>query len=382
MVFSEKRCGPPAPRLKAVVDRLRRFHKRLAKRGKAVVDRLRRFHKRPAKRSEAVVDWLQALGGTLFETAGGCPTPHINGVLRRAFVLVGLFIFASCAPEVETDPRPKKEAEAEEAVTLNGIVFQWDGTETRLTFRESTVTYNVGYPPPAYPYTFDPETRAGTIETLGAFTVSEDFLTMDFPNFNGVAPAQCKNLNAAIVGSVWRLNHGVLTFGPKNVKLHKSTYTYSFDAATKTGTVSGVTHTNGEWTKLGPFSLSDDGQSVTFSDYKESLIPVTFTKEPAGGGTSDSASLVGSDWWWDSTSLHLDFINENTALLWSISGYYAIPIIYDYTFNPSNHTGAVTNGRNRIGTKYALGTYGIQRDVLSFVQYGPYPHGADFRRQE
>jgi hypothetical protein len=101
-----------------------------------------------------------------------------------------------------------------------------------------------------------------------------------------------------------------------------------------------------------------------------------------GGPPVDDASFVGSDWRWDGTSLHLKFITENTALLWSDSGYYDPPILYDYRYDGGTKTGRVFNGRNSVGVKYDLGDFSISGNVLHFAHYGPYPHGADFLYQE
>jgi hypothetical protein len=200
----------------------------------------------------------------------------------------------------------------------------------------------------------------------------------------GAGRAVFDNLNARISNTKWRLNRGVMEFRSRNeMYLHGAPYAYTYDPLTKTGTIGGIKDRNGrEWNHIGLFSIT--GDSITFTNYKESGLTVTYTKEPAGGGTANEASLVGTDWWWDGTSLHLEFINDTTTLLWSNTGYYEIPILFDYTFNAGTKTGRVYNGRNAIGTKYDLGDYSISATgkTLSFTQYGPYPHGADFVKQE
>jgi hypothetical protein len=121
---------------------------------------------------------------------------------------------------------------------------------------------------------------------------------------------------------------------------------------------------------------------MTFTAYRDSPNQVVFVRDTdaAPAPPPGDASLVGSDWWWTGTSLHLDFISDTMTLLWSFTGYYVPPIMFDYTWNGG--VGRVYNGRNSVGTKYDLGDYGVSGNVLNFVQYGPYPHGAVFYLQD
>jgi hypothetical protein len=295
---------------------------------------------------------------------------YVCFVLRPLFVLL---LFSACAPSVSNDieDNGKVQEETEELPGLSGTSWELDGV--RLEFKNETeVTMGTA----SYSCSYDKETQEGNALTLGDFTVSEDFLQLVFSSFMGGGEAVFGNRVAVIIGTKWRLNHGLLEFGLAKVKLHRIEYDYSFDAASKTGVVTA------EWGKPGAFSLSEDGNSITFSDYRNSGLTVVFTKVTESSPPIDSTSLLGSDWWWDSSSLHLDFITENTTLLWSISGYYEPPILFDYRYDTRTKTGGIVNGRNSVGTKYDLGNFSISGNVLNFVQYGPYPHGAVFYNQE
>jgi hypothetical protein len=290
-----------------------------------------------------------------------------------SFAFFVLLMFTACAPSVSNDieDNDNGQDEIEELPGLSGTSWEWSGVKLELS--ETNITMNGGT---SCSYSYDKETREGTASALGAFTVSEDFLQLVFPSFMGGGEAVFGNSAAAIIGTKWRLNQGLLEFRPAKVKLHRIEYDYSFDAASKKGAVTA------QWGKPGAFSVSEDGNSITFSDYRDSGLTVVFTKVTEGGPSVNDASLLGSDWWWDGTSLHLDFITENTTLLWSISGYYEPPILFDYRYNTGTKTGGIVNGRNSVGTKYDLGDFSISGNVLNFVQYGPYPHGAVFYNQE
>ncbi|MDR2375388.1 MAG: hypothetical protein LBD96_03005 [Treponema sp.] len=277
-------------------------------------------------------------------------------------------------------PEEDDEEEPEGPPGLAGTAWAWSGV--KLTFRESAVTMT-GVAK-SYPYTFDGEERTGNIDTLGNFTVDQDFLRLTFENFNNLGgdPKVFDNLSAALTGTSWRFGRALLTF-PSGAKarLHGFDYAYTYDSATKTGAITA------KYGQPGPFTLSPEETTLTFSNYRDSkhegsAIPVVFTKVTGTDQPPGGASLIGSDWWWTGTSLHLDFITDTVVLLWSFTGYYVPPILFDYTHSAAEGTGRIFNGRNDVGTKYDLGDYTISGDLLNFVQYGPYPHGAAFFLQE
>ena len=288
-------------------------------------------------------------------------------------------VYKSGQPSGEEEAEEEPE-EPEGPPGLAGTSWAWSGV--KLTFKESAVTMTgMGKP---YAYTFNGTERTGSIETLGDFTVDQDFLRLTFENFNNLGgdPKVFDNQSATLTGTSWRFGRALLTF-PSGAKarLHGFDYSYTYDPAAKTGAVTA------KYGQPGPFTLNGDETALTFSNYRDSqyegsAIPVVFTKVTGTDQPPGDASLIGSDWWWTGTSLHLDFITETVVLLWSFTGYYVPPILFDYTHGAASGTGRIYNGRNDVGTKYDLGDYTISGDLLNFIQYGPYPHGAAFYLQE
>jgi hypothetical protein len=274
----------------------------------------------------------------------------------------------------------EEEEEPEGPPGLAGTAWAWSGV--KLTFKETTVTMT-GVAR-SYNYTFDSTERSGSIATLGDFTVDEDFLRLTFANFNdlGGDPKVFDNLGAALIGSSWRFGRALLKFSSATkASLHGFDYAYTYDPAAKTGSITA------KYGQPGPFVISADETTLAFSNYRDSAyegsaIPVVFSKVAGPDQDPGGASLIGSDWWWTGTSLRLDFITDTVVLLWSFTGYYVPPILFDYTWNAANGTGRIYNGRNDVGTKYDLGDYSVSGDLLNFIQYGPYPHGAAFYLQE
>jgi hypothetical protein len=235
--------------------------------------------------------------------------------------------------------------------------------------------------PQAHPYTYDRTERSGSVTDIGAFTVDEDFLKLRFDNFMGTGERSFDNQNAALVGTKWRFGHAVLEFGGAKARLHGIDYGYNYNLTAKTGALTAA------YGSPGPFTLSADETELTFTNYREcryqgTAIPVVFAKITPDTQSPPASSLIGSDWWWTGTSLHLDFITDSVALLWSVSGYYVPALLFDYNWNPAAGTGRVHTGRNDVGPKYDLGDFSIKGTLLNFVQYGPYPHGAAFYLQE
>jgi hypothetical protein len=260
---------------------------------------------------------------------------------------------------------------------LAGTAWEWSAI--KLTFRSDT---RVSQGTANYSYTYDTTERTGNIVTLGDFSISEDFLLLSFADYQGTGPREFVNLSAALTGSSWRFGRALLKFSSATkVSLHGFEYSYTYDPATRTGSITA------NFGQPGPFTISEDETTLTFSNYRDSkynnyAIPVVFAKVAGADQEPGGTSLTGSDWWWTGTSLHLDFITETVVLLWSFTGYYVPPILFDYTWNAADGTGRIYNGRNDVGTKYDLGDYAISGGLLNFIQYGPYPHGAAFYVQE
>jgi hypothetical protein len=278
-------------------------------------------------------------------------------------------LFTACPPPVSDDIREKIPAE-EGPPGLNGTSWNWDNV--KLSFAGTTAA--LAGQSKAYPYQYDVTERTGSIVTLGDFSVSEDFLKLVFDDFNGLGARSFDNRAGALIGTKWRFGHALLEFTGVKARLHGISYGYSFEAADKKGSV------NAAYGKPGPFTLSDDGAKLTFTAYRDSPNQVVFVKDTGDAPAPDPDSLVGSDWWWTGTSLHLDFISDTMTLLWSFTGYYVPAIMFDYTWDGAG--GRVYNGRNSVGTKYDLGDYTVSGELLNFKQYGPYPHGAPFYLQD
>jgi hypothetical protein len=286
------------------------------------------------------------------------------------------FLLTACPPPVSNDINDSGDGTEQDdgPPGLSGTSWEWSGV--KLSFKSET---RVSRGTASYAYSYDRTERTGNIGSLGAFSVSEDFLSLTFSDFMGQGSRAFANLGAALIGTEWRLGQGVLSFtNATRARFHGIDYSYSYDAGKKSGVITA------EWGKPGPFTVSENGGALTFSNYRDSGLSVTFTVASAAA-PPEASSLLGSDWWWTGTSLHLDFVSEapRTALLWSFTGYYPIPIHYDFTYDSGNGTGSITNGRNAIGTKYDLGVFSISGgEVLNFNQYGPYPHGALFYKQD
>jgi hypothetical protein len=276
-------------------------------------------------------------------------------------------------PAGEEDPGDPSEEEdpddpAEEGLPgLAGTSWEWGSTRLRFTTATRVRSGNT-----SYDYTYDRETRQGGITGLGDFSVDGDFLTLIFEDYMGSGKRVFENTDASLNGTVWRFGRALLEFGAAKARLHQMDYNYRYDAASRQGSL------DASYGQPGPFTLSADGNTLTFSSYRGSPYAVSFVRD--AGPDPAAGPLVGSDWWWTGTSLHLDFITDTEVLLWSFTGYYVPPIIFDYQH--ASGSGRIYNGRNEIGTKYDLGAFSITGDVLNFVQYGPYPHGAAFYHQE
>ena len=159
------------------------------------------------------------------ETMG---TPNsVNWVLPVTVHSAGTVTVSLAKDGVENAPQevrvyksgqPSGEEEAEEEPEepegppgLAGTSWAWSGV--KLTFKESAVTMTgMGKP---YAYTFNGTERTGSIETLGDFTVDQDFLRLTFENFNNLGgdPKVFDNQSAALTGTSWRFGRRVVGVG-------------------------------------------------------------------------------------------------------------------------------------------------------------------------
>jgi hypothetical protein len=268
----------------------------------------------------------------------------------------------------EDPPNTNIEQETENPAPLQDTVWKWN--TITLKFINATQAQLSGE---TLSYTFDENTLTGNVNTAGDFTINNDWSSLTFASYKSGGPRTFNNGDSSMIGSKWYLGEAALEFtNAHNVSLHGVTYNYNYDNDTKTGAITG-----GEWNIIGGFTINSD--TITFSDYKESGLSLSYTK----GNAPAPDGLSGTDWWWNTTSLHIEFISASKVLMWSTTGYYTIPFVYDYTYNAAAKTGSITNGKNKTNeSKYDLGNFGISGTLLAFTQYGPYPHGADFTKQE
>ncbi|GHV30313.1 hypothetical protein AGMMS4952_17140 [Spirochaetia bacterium] len=124
-----------------------------------------------------------------------------------AIALLLLFIgilFPGC--EQQTDPRD---------IELTGTTWIWSGAVLEFKSGSRAEVLNT-----TYSYTYNRSSRQGDIQTLGAFTVSADFQTLIFPNYNnGGGEAVFTRQTAAdstelgepmpsLIGTTWCWNSG------------------------------------------------------------------------------------------------------------------------------------------------------------------------------
>ncbi|WP_157784169.1 hypothetical protein [Treponema primitia] len=214
-------------------------------------------------------------------------------------------------------------------------------------------------------------------------------------------------------GTEWYFKNGVLKFDETKASINGRKYDYSYNPDTKTGSIAGdtsgrqytgidasikadgVIETGDIINALGDFAIDGDTYSLSFNNYRNSSFAITFSE------TKDSAAadtLIGTTWYWP--SLILEFVTENQAILYSVTGYYPYPYIYGYTYNTASKTGSIKTAVRVFSTAFstlALGDFSIEANFptwhdsftnpgqgpvvplnLYFANYKSYGHGADF----
>jgi hypothetical protein len=201
-----------------------------------------------------------------------------------------------------------------------------------------------------------------------------------------------------LAGSEWYFgNIAKLTFRDgSRVTIYGYVYDYTFDAATGTGHIVGDVSqgahsfegiNNGDKiNSLGDFTL--DGPSITFSNYRNATFPVTFASRRT---TSEKEPLLGTAWHWG--VMVLEFLPNDKAIQYNVTGYYPHPHIYAYgNYDPSTRRGRIKTAERVCDYSQSttgLGWFEIKADFpiedhtvvdfdLYFASYKEYGHRADF----
>jgi hypothetical protein len=286
----------------------------------------------------------------------------MKGFKIKIFFCLGVFflalVFSSCPPSVSDNIENPGQNETKELPGLSGTSWELDGV--KLEFKSETeVTMNGTQ---SYSYSYDRGNRIGNASTLGDFTVSEDSLQLEFPNFMGSGKAIFDNSAREIIVTIWFWGQGVLSFGMAKVTINGVAYTYTYDRTVQTGTIE----------KIGSFSLGED--ELTIQHWRGSSFDVVFSK---GTAPEWNGSLVGTAWGWENAFngwMIFEFMTEDACILTFTESTYNddTPFEYGYTFNSGTNTGNIlTQGTFSVGENKAY---------ISFAQWREYPHGAVFNR--
>jgi hypothetical protein len=282
-------------------------------------------------------------------------------VLKHFLCLGALFIalvFSSCPSPVSDDIENPGQNETEELPGLSGTSWELDGV--KIEFKSETeVTMNGTR---SYSYSYNRENRSGNASALGAFTVSEDFLRLEFPDFMGSGKAIFDNSARAIVRTTWFWGQGVLSFGMSKVTINGVAYPYTYDGTAKTGTIE----------KIGSFSLGEN--ELTIQHWRGSSFDAAFSK---GTAPEWNGSLVGTAWGWENAFngwMIIEFMTVGDCILTFTNSTFHddTPFEYSYSYDIGTNTWTIpTQGTFSIGGN---------NSYLSFVQWQGYPHGAVFNR--
>jgi hypothetical protein len=169
----------------------------------------------------------------------------------------------------------------------------------------------------------------------------------------------------------WRWNAAMLEFKAGNKATidtlgwatDSAGYDYTYDNSTHTGTISGDANRRGGQSaidfpivnKLGPFVI--DGDTLTFSDYRESGRSVSFKRTGTGGGAISGNDLDGTSWrfsrpaydaaknmigvLWYGPNFVIECLDETNAILYAIDGYYTSTSKLTYTYNDAGPDGSM-----------------------------------------
>jgi hypothetical protein len=211
---------------------------------------------------------------------------------------------------------------------------------------------------------------------------------------NGIVPSV-----RSLIGSEWYFgNAAKLVFEGAVIKIFGWEYPYTYSAGVGhiDGDVSVGSHPH-EGIAVGDFinSLGDftlDGFTVTFSNYRNSTFPLTFTRVRVPPADDP---MLGTAWHWPQPHQNrvIEFLPNGKAIQYGITGYYPHPHIYTY----GNWDDAAQRGRIKTaervchfsGATTALGWFEIKENFLTaegtrpawdlyFSNYKEYGHRADY----
>jgi hypothetical protein len=314
-------------------------------------------------------DWVLPI---TVNTAGTVRVSINKEGVENAPKLVTVHKSGQATPPEHNGDDDDEEEEPEGPPGLAGTVWAWSGV--KLTFKESAVTMTGSAK--SYPYTFDATERSGSIETLGDFTVDEDFLRLTFANFNdlGGDPKVFDNLGAALTGSKWAWGQTYVVFESVRAVVNGVRYPYTFNSAAGTGSID----------KIGAFTLNENG-TISIPVWRKSSYGATLVRAeapPAWNG-----SLVGTSWGWQNAFngwMVIEFMTGGDCILTHTESDYHddIPWEFVYTWNSAAQSGDIPEGIGTSDGFPGLGSFTINADrtYMNFGQWRSYPHGALFSR--
>jgi hypothetical protein len=256
----------------------------------------------------------------------------------------------------DNTPNTNNRQETETPAPLQDTVWKWSNTIT-LKFISATQAQLSG---DTLAYSYNETTRAGTIVTVGSFTINEDGTSLVFTDYKSLGGRTFTNANSAIIGSQWSVGKAVLQFGSAKITLYTLQYTYTYDNDSKTGNADFV----------GPFTITGEGdsQSITFSDYKTCGHEVTFVK---GTAAEQTFPLLGTAWDWGGDRI-IEFVwPEGISSLMTRTNDRAFTF-YDQLILHTDTSGWIEYcGEFQITNNW---------QNMYFPQYAEYPHDATFTR--
>jgi hypothetical protein len=284
-------------------------------------------------------------------------------------LLILTFYLVSCQME---DDLPDTNKQIEIEAPLQNTAWKWN--DLTLKFIDAAQAQLSGE---VLSYTYNSVTRGGAIDTVGAFTITENFETLGFVDYKGLGGRIFTNQNSAMSGTVWRYGYAALNFiSLRKVKSHDEEYTYTFDNDTKTGVID----------VLGNFSKTET--NLTFSNYRTSSIAVVYEKRNDFNAAYEN-TLIGTAWGWNNSWngwMVLEFLSPDKMILTFTGSHYFdnTPWEYDYTYSNGPKTGTIPGPRYGpvITSEGAsgLGVFSINGSAMHFLEWQNFGHGADYTR--
>jgi hypothetical protein len=309
-------------------------------------------------------------------------------VLLAPGLTLFLFVLLPCITSCPTDgdglpQSPPPVAEPDE--TLANTMWVWESMGTTLDFTSATEVSN-GIE--TYIYSYVDSDKAGSIETLGDFILSDDGGALSFPAYNGAMQAEFRRyveepeaFPETLANTQWKWEAETLIFHTEElVQLGADYYKYTYNRETKTGII-----TDRDGAKLAEFGLNRNAKTL-------SLISATYPEGanflPKGEIDLTLDDLVGSKWSWNSvwSDRVLTFTTEDIVELSDVTSSDAYQTYYWYTYDKETKKGSIiyapTLNERILEDPANLGSFTINAtySALSFIQYKDYPHGAKFDR--